>query len=128
MTFASQWEGLSQSERVMKLVEANVQQGIKTLKENPDVIDAMRERGLVLHGLVYDVGSGELRELKLDESEDKQAKTIEAFETSHDGKRPQREMSVRGKEKGGEGHESSGHHGMKKHEVTSSQVGAVGGA
>ena len=99
--YAKHWQGLSQKDKVMKLVEANVQQGVKTLKENPDVIDAMRERGLRVHGLVYDVGSGELKELEVEESEEEQRGRIEAFETGEGGKKEEekkpKEMGVREK-------------------------------
>ncbi|CAD6575778.1 MAG: hypothetical protein ASARMPRED_007463 [Alectoria sarmentosa] len=74
-------EGLSDKERTVKLVEANVRQGVQTLKENAEVIDGMRERGVVVHGLVYDVGSGELRELEIEEEELEGKKREEAFET-----------------------------------------------
>lgn len=74
-------EGLGEKERLGALVEANVRQGVQTLKENAEVIDGMRERGVVVHGLVYDVGSGELRELDIVEEEHEGVKREEAFAT-----------------------------------------------
>ena len=74
-------EGLSDKERLLRLVEANVRQGVQTLKENAEVIDGMRERGVVVHGLVYDVGSGELRELEIEEEEHEGKKRVKAFAT-----------------------------------------------
>lgn len=74
-------EGLGEKERVGRLVEKNVRMGVQTLKENADVIEGMRERGVVVHGLVYDVGSGELRELDIVEEEHEGKKREEAFAT-----------------------------------------------
>ncbi|KAF6237737.1 hypothetical protein HO173_003938 [Letharia columbiana] len=73
--------GLGEKEKALKLVEANVRQGVQTLKENAEVIDGMRERGVEVHGLVYDVGSGELRELEIEEGEQEGKKREEAFGT-----------------------------------------------
>lgn len=64
---ASDWEGLGDGEKGQRLIEANVKAGVQTLLENPDVIEAIHERGLQVHGLVYDITCGELKELKLDE-------------------------------------------------------------
>ena len=72
-------EGLSDKEKALRLVDANVRQGVQTLKENAEVIHAMKERGLVVHGLVYDVACGELRELEIEEDEDEGTKRKEAF-------------------------------------------------
>ncbi|OJD14466.1 hypothetical protein AJ78_05201 [Emergomyces pasteurianus Ep9510] len=62
--------GLDSQEAAQKLAEINVRQGLRTLKENSVVLDAIEERGLTLHGVMYDVGSGILRELDTDESKD----------------------------------------------------------
>lgn len=80
---AAKWDeaGLGDKERAVALVEANVRQGVQTLRENAEVIDGMRERGVVVHGLVYDVACGELRELEIDEEEEEGKKRVEAFGT-----------------------------------------------
>ena len=64
---AKAWAGLSDQDRAVKLVEANVRAGVQTLRENSEVIHAEKERGLVVHGLVYDVACGELKELDIPE-------------------------------------------------------------
>ncbi len=61
---------LDPKERALKLVELNVRNGAKVLSENPIVIDAMQERGLQIHGLIYNVGTGELRELDIGEDDE----------------------------------------------------------
>lgn len=77
----SKWdaEGLSDKDKAVRLVEANVRQGVQTVLENAEVIDAVKERGLQVHGLVYDVACGELRELKIEEGEQEGKKRVEAF-------------------------------------------------
>lgn len=79
---AKDWEGLEGPDRALKLVEANVKQGVQTLRENAEVIDAVKERGLVVHGLVYNVASGELRELECEEEEEVGKVREEAFRTA----------------------------------------------
>ena len=74
-------ERVGEKERAVQLVEANVRQGVQTLKENAEVIEAMKERGLVVHGLVYDIACGELRELKITENAHEGKLRVEAFAT-----------------------------------------------
>ncbi|RMZ87459.1 hypothetical protein DV736_g5314, partial [Chaetothyriales sp. CBS 134916] len=62
-------ESLSEQDRGLKLVELNVRSSINVLLENPTVIDAIAERDLAVHGLIFDVGTGELRELDIHEEE-----------------------------------------------------------
>jgi len=75
------WEGLDDKERALRLVEANVGAGVKVLRENAEVIEAMATRGLEVHGCVYDVGSGELRELDVKEPEEEKEVREMAFRT-----------------------------------------------
>ncbi|KAI9838321.1 MAG: hypothetical protein M1819_005589 [Sarea resinae] len=72
----------SDAERGLKLVELNVRQGVRTLKSYPNVIDAMRDRGLKVHGMVYNVGTGHVQELDTSESVDEVARRLAAFEAS----------------------------------------------
>lgn len=81
MEHAGAWEGLEAGEKAVRLVEANVRAGVKTLRENAEVIDAGRERGLVVHGLVYDVASGLLKELDVVDEAGKREARREAFGT-----------------------------------------------
>ncbi|MCJ1397853.1 hypothetical protein MMC11_001049 [Xylographa trunciseda] len=66
---AKQWEGWSKEERVQRLVEENVKQGVRTLRENSNVVKAVAERGVKVHGLVYDIKTGELKELEVEDEE-----------------------------------------------------------
>lgn len=76
------WSSLSDEDKALKLVEANVRRGLGVLKENADIIEAAKERGLKVHGLVYDVAQGLLRELADDEPEDAAEKRVHAFGTA----------------------------------------------
>jgi len=46
-----------------RLAELNVQQSIEVLKQHPAVSKAIRERGLTVHGVIYDIAVGELKPL-----------------------------------------------------------------
>ncbi|KAL2427977.1 Carbonic anhydrase [Exophiala dermatitidis] len=72
---------LNEVERGLKMVELNVRNSVKQLLANPVVIDGMHERGLQVHGLIYDVGSGELRELDIEEDEEVVKSRVVAFKT-----------------------------------------------
>jgi carbonic anhydrase len=49
--------------RAMRLAEMNVEQGVKNIMANKAVQDAIKERGLQVHGVIYHVGTGILRDL-----------------------------------------------------------------
>jgi carbonic anhydrase len=72
-------ETLNEHDRGLKMVELNVRSGVKVLLENPVVIDAMNERNLQVHGLIYNVGTGELRELDITEEDDVVKQRATAF-------------------------------------------------
>ena len=74
--------GLSPEERTQKLVEENVLAGVRTLKQNSSVIEAIKERGLKVHGLVYDISCGQLKELETSEDEGVEKSRFDAFFTS----------------------------------------------
>ena len=74
-------ESLDETQRGLKMVELNVRAGVKVLLANPIVIDAMHERGLQVHGLIYNVGTGELRELDIEEEEEVVKSRVTAFKT-----------------------------------------------
>ena len=76
------WEALDAKEKALRLVEANVRQGVQTLRENAEVIEARKERGLVVHGLIYDIANGELRELDCVDAEHERLIREDAFHTN----------------------------------------------
>lgn len=50
--------------RAIRLAELNVITGVQVLLQNYNIEEAIRERGLEVHGVVYDIASGKLRDLK----------------------------------------------------------------
>eukprot|EP00136_Aspergillus_niger_P001338 XP_001390254.2 carbonic anhydrase [Aspergillus niger CBS 513.88] len=72
---------LPADEANLKLVELNVLEGVKLLKEKNVILEAVQDRGLQVHGLIYDVGSGVLRELDTDESEAAIKARLTSFKT-----------------------------------------------
>ena len=71
-------EGLEKSTYMAKL---NVTQGVNNLKRIPTVIDAMRDRGVQVHGVIYDLATGLLEEVPTDEDDETISKRISTFET-----------------------------------------------
>lgn len=55
--------------RAARLAVLNVRRSVQVLREHPAVQKAIVERGRLLHGLIYDIGAGELR--VIDEADDK---------------------------------------------------------
>ena len=58
---------LDEAGKTSKLVELNVKQGVETLRQNQVIIDATKTWGLQVHGLVFDLASGELKSVDTDE-------------------------------------------------------------
>lgn len=76
---AKMLESLPEKERGLKMVDLNVRRSVSVLLENPVVIDAMVERGLAVHGVIYDVGSGQLNELDITEDDELVEERKKAF-------------------------------------------------
>ncbi|KAI0198516.1 carbonic anhydrase-like protein [Astrocystis sublimbata] len=62
--------------RALRMAELNVEAGIKVLMANMTVIEAMRDRGLQVHGTLFDVGSGRVRNLGLGTAKRSGAKAV----------------------------------------------------
>jgi carbonic anhydrase len=75
-------ESMEAKDALLKLVELNVEQGVKTLKENHTILDAIAERGLQVHGIIYDIGKGEIRELDIQEDEETASVRHKAYKVS----------------------------------------------
>lgn len=58
------------NDRCKRLVELNVLNSINTIQKNPSYVEARARAAIEMYALVYDVESGYLRELPLDESQD----------------------------------------------------------
>lgn len=75
-------ESLPEKERALKLVDLNVRRSINVLLANPIVMDAITERDLQVHGVIYDVGTGVLNELDLSETDETVEGRKKAFAVS----------------------------------------------
>jgi carbonic anhydrase len=57
---------VNEGDRFNRLVELNVQEQCVNVIKTPDVQKAIKERNLTVHGWVFDVGTGTLKDLKID--------------------------------------------------------------
>ncbi|KAI4107454.1 MAG: hypothetical protein L6R37_001556 [Teloschistes peruensis] len=73
------FEGKDDKEQALTLVAANVQRGVDVVRKNPEVVKAQEERGLTVHGCIYDVGSGQLTELDTGEGHEDLKQRMEHF-------------------------------------------------
>jgi carbonic anhydrase len=62
--YHEQLEGLSPKEQSNRLVELNVVEQVRSVLKNANVQEAIEVRGLEVHGWVYDIATGECRELE----------------------------------------------------------------
>lgn len=77
---AAELEKMEGPEKMTHMAKLNVRAGVDVLKRIPTVIDAIRERGIEVHGVLYNLGTGQLEEVNCEEGKDV-AKTREwAFE------------------------------------------------
>lgn len=52
-----------EKERAVRIAELNVEAGVKVLMANYTIQEAIRDRGLEVHGCLFDLGSGRIRDL-----------------------------------------------------------------
>ncbi|KAJ5504318.1 Carbonic anhydrase [Penicillium fimorum] len=74
-------QSMPAGEAASRLAELNVREGLNLIKQKSVVLNAIRERGLQVHGLIYDVGSGVLSELDTEDSEEVIRARLTAFQT-----------------------------------------------
>ena len=72
-------DGVSESDFGKKLIEENVKAGAAVVRRNAEVVVAMKERGLKVHGAVFDIGSGVLKEIDCGEDDEEATARVEAF-------------------------------------------------
>ncbi|KAJ8123901.1 hypothetical protein ONZ43_g251 [Nemania bipapillata] len=49
--------------RAIRIAELNVEAGVKVLMANMTIHEAIRDRGLQVHGILFDIGSGRIQDL-----------------------------------------------------------------
>ncbi|KAK5113304.1 hypothetical protein LTR85_010921 [Meristemomyces frigidus] len=67
---AAELDKLEGAEKATFLTRLNVHASVHVLRGIPTVIEAMQERGMTVHGLIYHLDSGKLEEVDCDEPED----------------------------------------------------------
>ncbi|PSK60476.1 Carbonic anhydrase [Elsinoe australis] len=72
-------EAAGEAGRARRLSELNVLNSLEVLKMNPTVIEAVRKRGLKLHGLIYDLKQGQLEVLDGEEEEEMMGRKFDVF-------------------------------------------------
>ena len=70
---------LTPDDQTTQLARLNVRHGVETLRRIPTVMAAVRDRGLQVHGLMYDLRNGRLDEVACDEDPAVAQKRIAAF-------------------------------------------------
>ncbi|TLD22994.1 hypothetical protein PspLS_07474 [Pyricularia sp. CBS 133598] len=61
---AAELDAISEAkDRVVRIAEMNVEAGVKVLMANANIQDAIKERGLQVHGCIFDLASGRMKDL-----------------------------------------------------------------
>ncbi|KAI0174551.1 carbonate dehydratase [Pestalotiopsis sp. NC0098] len=50
-------------DRAVRIAELNVEQGVKVLMANATIVEHVRDRGLQVHGCIFDIASGRIKDL-----------------------------------------------------------------
>lgn len=79
---ASELAQLEGADKTTFLAKKNVEQSVDVLRRIPTVIDAMRDRGLEVHGVIYDLASGVVEEVDVSEDEEVGKNREAAFQRS----------------------------------------------
>lgn len=90
-----------EGERTTRLAEINVRRGVSTILGNYIIEDAIAERGLKVHGVIYNIATGKLRDLGCGNGDEVE----KALDGAADEKLEEEELV------GGEEKEVRGHHG-----------------
>ena len=80
MRYGDELNGLEGEKKTKRLSELNVLRSMEVLKTNPSIIEAVKGRGLKVHGVIYDLASGKLETLDDKEDEKGFKARLEAFD------------------------------------------------
>jgi len=72
---------LEGAEKTTCLSKLNIKAGVEKMRRIPPVLEAIRDRDLQVHGVLYDLSTGLLEDLDCQEDEAEQKKRLGAFET-----------------------------------------------
>lgn len=76
---AAELAKLEGAQKAAELGKLNVLAGVDVIKRIPTVIEAMQERGLTVHGAVYDLASGKVNEVEVEEDDTTSSGRADAF-------------------------------------------------
>lgn len=79
---ANELAQLEGADKVTYLAKLNVKAGVERLRRIPPVLEAVRDRGLQVHGVLYDLSTGLLEDLQCYEGKEDGKKRLDAFETN----------------------------------------------
>lgn len=82
MEHSDELEKMDDKQKGLRLTQYNILRSLEVIRMNPTVIDAMSERNLELHGVIYDVASGKLEVVETSEDDTTQQKRLKAFTTT----------------------------------------------
>lgn len=71
---------LEGEERSTALSKLNVLNSVRNLRINPTVVDAVRERGLQVHGAIYDLATGKVELIDVEEDKERSEQRKVTFE------------------------------------------------
>lgn len=74
--YEKELDGLSPKEQSNKLSELNVIEQVRSVLKNANVQEAIEDRGLEVHGWVFDIGSGECKVLECPQDPDAHVFTV----------------------------------------------------
>ncbi len=72
---------LDENEKSTVLAKLNVEAGVERLRRISPVLEAMRDRDLKVHGVIFDLASGCLEDLRCEEDDQTRGNRLAAFET-----------------------------------------------
>ena len=71
---------LDENEKSAHLAKLNVKAGVGRLMRMAPVLEAMRDRDLKVHGLIFDLASGRLEDLRCEEDDQAHEKRLATFD------------------------------------------------
>jgi len=81
MRHGQELDALEGDAKSLRLSQLNVKNSLLVLKMNPTIIEAMKTRGLQVHGVMYNLHTGKLDGIETEEKEEELKERLAAFET-----------------------------------------------
>lgn len=78
------FEGKTDEEKAMMIIEENVRSGVEVVRQHPSVLKAAKSRSVKVHGMIYELHTGLLRQLDCEDSEEEAGLRAHAHDLSPD--------------------------------------------